>query len=117
MNAKAEEGCLHGKAWKEPCIECKKVWYSSVRDAAQKTIKEAERMSDKPVTTEIYCSFCGDHCKKCSLVQGPTVYICFGCIDECNKIMKDNIGRFGIVNPSIDISHDDLMKRLKGNGL
>ena len=46
----------------------------------------------KYLKSEIHCSFCDKPQKKVEyVIAGPRkLYICGGCVDECNKIKKEN---------------------------
>jgi hypothetical protein len=46
----------------------------------------------KYINSEIHCSFCAKPQKEVEyVIAGPRkLYICGGCVDECNKIRKEN---------------------------
>ena len=45
-------------------------------------------------TTNLSCSFCGKPQKDVKkLIAGPTVYICDECIELCNDIIAEEVGR------------------------
>ncbi|MFQ5457466.1 MAG: ATP-dependent Clp protease ATP-binding subunit ClpX, partial [Myxococcota bacterium] len=45
-------------------------------------------------TTSLACSFCGKSQKEVKkLIAGPTVYICDECIELCNDIIAEEVGR------------------------
>lgn len=36
-------------------------------------------------SNKVYCSFCGENSENDGMIAGPTVYICFDCIDYCSE--------------------------------
>ncbi len=62
------------------------------------TIKRATaatwpRLRRLRLNATLYCSFCGksEH-EVAKLIAGPTVFICDGCIELCNKVIEETAG-------------------------
>ena len=68
---------------------------------------------------DLKCSFCGKTQKQViKLIAGPGVYICDQCIDLCNQIIEEEIGKRpeGVRNTEIDAaarSAIDAVNRLR----
>jgi len=44
------------------------------------------------MTKTLYCSFCGTSQHEArKLIAGPTVFICDGCVEICNDILKERV--------------------------
>jgi hypothetical protein len=45
----------------------------------------------------LYCSFCGKSQHEVrKLIAGPTVFICDECVELCDDIVKDDLGKLGL---------------------
>jgi ATP-dependent protease Clp ATPase subunit len=48
-------------------------------------------MEAQPMTTHLYCSFCGKRSDEVALlIAGPTVFICDECVDLCDIIVIEH---------------------------
>lgn len=50
------------------------------------------RKEEKPISDNdklLYCNFCGKSQKEVKLIAGPTVFICYECVDMCYDIKRE----------------------------